>query len=84
MPGFSKFYSFSSGDATSKRPKLSKLELWLKDDSLFDSKAARKFSSPNDSEPSKKDREQSEIIFSLLEDSLSPLKCSLNSKCFTR
>jgi hypothetical protein len=61
--------------------------LWLNDNSHFgdtlgsNSKAAKRASGVgDDAEEGKSD--QTQIILSLLEDSLSPLKCSFNSKCF--
>ena len=53
--------------------RLSKLELWLKDNSITSETIGSKFA---------KDEDKSNIIFTLLQDSLSPLKCSF-TKCFS-
>lgn len=61
------FMSPAVGD-TNKRSRYSKLDLWLKDNTTNNK--------VNDN-----DSDQANITYSLLEDSLSPLKCSLSSKC---
>ena len=56
-----------------------KLELWLNDNSVNHELSGANAKIQND-----KGADQSNIIFTLLEDSLSPLKCSINSNCFQR
>ena len=52
---------------------MSKLDLWLKDNSIASETIGTKFSNDDD---------KSKLIFTLLQDSLSPLKCSF-TKCFS-
>lgn len=63
-----------------KRSKLSKLELWLNDNSYV-SPIGYSNRRSSRSGPDDKDNDQAQIIYGLLEDSLSPLKFSLSSKC---
>lgn len=52
-----------------KRSRYSKLDLWLKDNTT------------NNKNMNDNKSDQANITFSLLEDSLLPLKCSFSSKC---
>lgn len=73
---------FSSYSDTAKRSnKLSKLELWLNDNSVTHELSGSNTKTQNDKGAID---DQSNIIFTLLEDSLSPLKCSINSNCIQR
>ncbi|RNA40559.1 adenylate cyclase type 2 [Brachionus plicatilis] len=67
----------NSGYDSVKRSKYSKLELWLNDNAIDNNSSKIKLSHDGSTE-------QSNIILTLLEDTLSPLKCSFNSKCLCR
>ena len=65
----------NNSSSVDRPSKLSKLEMWLKDDSFEKTRRGTKCGD---------DVDTSNIIYSLLEDSLSQLKCSLPLKCFDK
>jgi class 3 adenylate cyclase len=74
-PKESDFQSIGRNDSYGKKPRQSKLEHWLngsKSNGSFSNLGLNKQLKP----------ERTSVIYSLLEDSLTPLKCSFNFKCF--
>jgi hypothetical protein len=74
-------FDFDFSNDMHKRSKLSKLDLWLKDNSYFESSTAPSSNISAKLGQQHAQNDQANITFTLLEDSLLPLKCSLNSLC---
>jgi hypothetical protein len=82
------FHLFQILSDNSKRSKLSKLELWLNGQSSYIHQTEQSGFNCHDQLKSShkfknETKDDSGVIYSLLEDSLMPLKCNLNLKCLS-